>query len=238
MHLLKFKISGMTCSSCSLIIKDAFKNFADDKNISINHIAGEGFIESENKIKLTQLSEALKVYQKYTIEHFAEKEKEQEQSWFGTYKPVFLLFFYITILSFIVGFKSSVFDFHLAMNTFMAGFFIAFSYFKLLNLKAFANSYSMYDIIAKKIKSWGYIYAFIEFLLGILYALNIKSIYLNGFTAILMSLSLIGVLISVLNKKKIQCACLGTVFNLPMSTVTIIEDSLMIIMSLGMLFLI
>ena len=46
-----------------------------------------------------------------------------------------------------------------------------------------------------------------------------------------MSISIIGVLQSVLNKKKIQCACLGAVFNLPMSTVTIIEDALMIVMS-------
>jgi hypothetical protein len=46
-----------------------------------------------------------------------------------------------------------------------------------------------------------------------------------------MSISIVGVLQSVLNKKKIQCACLGAVFNLPMSTVTIIEDALMIAMS-------
>ena len=50
-----------------------------------------------------------------------------------------------------------------------------------------------------------------------------------------MSLSIIGVLQSVLNKQKIQCACLGDVFDLPMSTVTIIEDGVMIIMSIIML---
>ena len=46
-----------------------------------------------------------------------------------------------------------------------------------------------------------------------------------------MTVSIIGVLQSVFNKRKIQCACLGAVFNLPMSTVTIIEDLLMITMS-------
>jgi hypothetical protein len=50
-----------------------------------------------------------------------------------------------------------------------------------------------------------------------------------------MSISIIGVLQSVLNKQKIKCACLGDVFNLPMSTITIIEDALMIGMSLIML---
>lgn len=52
-----------------------------------------------------------------------------------------------------------------------------------------------------------------------------------------MSISIIGVLQSVLNKQKIQCACLGAVFNLQMSTVTIIEDALMIGMSAAMLIL-
>jgi len=52
-----------------------------------------------------------------------------------------------------------------------------------------------------------------------------------------MSLSIIGVLQSVLNKRRIQCACLGATFNLPMSTVTIIEDGLMIAMSAGMILM-
>jgi hypothetical protein len=46
-----------------------------------------------------------------------------------------------------------------------------------------------------------------------------------------MGISSIGVIKSVLNKRKIQCACLGAVFNLPMSTVTIIEDLLMVAMA-------
>lgn len=46
-----------------------------------------------------------------------------------------------------------------------------------------------------------------------------------------MGFSSIGVIQSVLNKKTIQCACLGAVFNLPMSTVTIVEDLLMVVMA-------
>ena len=121
------------------------------------------------------------------------------------------------------------------MRVFMAGFFLTFSFFKMLDLKGFATSYAMYDIIAKKFNSWGYIYAFLELGLGIAFILGIVPIAVNAFTAVLMSVSLIGVLQSVLNKKKIQCACLGAVFNLPMSTVTIIEDALMIVMSIAML---
>lgn len=46
-----------------------------------------------------------------------------------------------------------------------------------------------------------------------------------------MAVSLISVVQSVLNKRKIKSACQGDVFNLPMSTITIIEDALMIGMS-------
>ena len=42
---------------------------------------------------------------------------------------------------------------------------------------------------------------------------------------------------SVLDKKKIKCACLGDIFNLPMSTVTIVEDLTMVAMAGIMLFL-
>jgi len=44
--------------------------------------------------------------------------------------------------------------------------------------------------------------------------------------------SSVGVIQSVLNKRKIRCACLGAVFNLPMSTITILEDLLMAGMAL------
>jgi hypothetical protein len=118
-----------------------------------------------------------------------------------------------------------------AMQYFMAGFFLVFSFFKLLNLKGFAESYVMYDVLAKRIPVWAYIYAFVELGLGIAYLINFNPFITNSITFIVMSISIVGVLQSVLNKKKIQCACLGAVFNLPMSTVTIIEDALMIAMS-------
>lgn len=55
---------------------------------------------------------------------------------------------------------------------------------------------------------------------------------MNAVTAVVMGVSLLGVLKAVLSKQAIRCACLGTVFNLPMSTVTIVEDGLMLAMAL------
>ena len=95
----------------------------------------------------------------------------------------------------------------------------------------------MYDIVAKKWSGWGYVYAFTELALGLAFLTGFNPMLTNIVTFIVMTVSIAGVLQSVLNKRKIKCACLGAVFNLPMSTVTIIEDGLMILMSVLMLTL-
>ena len=76
-----------------------------------------------------------------------------------------------------------------------------------------------------------------------IYRVSVGSCFLAGFNQlftnaiifVLMTISIVGVLQGVLNKRKIKCACLEDVFNLLMSTITIIEDALMIVMSAVML---
>jgi hypothetical protein len=127
------------------------------------------------------------------------------------------------------------FQLHNWMANFMAGFFLVFSFFKLLDLKGFADSYASYDIVAKKWRGWGYLYPFIELALGLAFLVKLDLPITNGVTFVVMGISIIGVLQSLLQKRRIQCACLGAVFNLPMSTITVIEDGLMIAMSGWML---
>ena len=165
-----------------------------------------------------------------------EVDEIENKSWIVTYKPILLIFAYITGITLLVEWMQGEFAWMRWMNHFMAGFFLVFSFFKLLNLKGFAESYSMYDIVAKKWSAWGYIYAFTELALGAAFLTGFNPILTNIVTFTVMTVSIIGVLQSVLNKRKIKCACLGDVFNLPMSTITIIEDALMIGMS-GIMFI-
>lgn len=241
-----YNISGMTCEGCSAKVSYLLKQLPDVTEVKINLEKGEADVTMDKHIQTSALQEALKDYPKYQLSEqkhqHSKPEKnifggqtEEKKSWIETYKPILLIFAYITIVSLISSLWSGNFDTMLFMRVFMSGFFLTFSFFKMLDLKGFTNSYSMYDIVAKKFTGWGYVYAFLELGLGVAFALNFAPVFTNAFTAILMSVSLIGVLQSVMNKKKIQCACLGAVFNLPMSTVTIIEDGLMIAMSVGML---
>ena len=229
-----YNITGMTCSSCEEKVKKSLEQVQNITNAIVSKDNNSATVKMTKHVPLADLQHALdSKYQISEIHH--PKIAEETRSWFETYKPILLIFFYISLVTVLIQLTNHHFDWMQAMQHFMAGFFLVFSFFKLLNLKGFAESYVMYDVLARKIPAWGYAYAFLELGLGISYLLNFNPVFTNAVTFIVMSISIIGVLQSVLNKKKIQCACLGAVFNLPMSTVTIIEDALMIIMSLAML---
>ena len=232
-----YKVTGMTCGGCEAKVKSSLLMLPNVAEVEVSKEKQSAIISMDKHIPLTRFQNALG--QKYSITEMEYTETvEQAKSWLVTYKPILLIFGYIAAISIIAATKQKAFHWVQAMNVFMSGFFLTFSFFKMLDLKAFAESYAMYDIVAKKIKAWGFIYAFIELGLGIAYATSFQPLFTNIVTVIVMTISIIGVLQSVLNKRKIQCACLGAVFNLPMSTVTIIEDALMIVISGASLFMI
>ena len=220
----------MTCGGCAAKVKGLLSGVEGVKDVVIDLGKGEAEVEMSGHVGTGVLKEALAGYPKYQLSEIAAPvvvEESEAASWLVTYKPILLLFGYITTVALIGGSWNA----GVVMRIFMSGFFLSFSFFKLLNLKAFAESYAMYDIVARRWAAWGYIYAFVELGLGVAFAVNLFPFYTNLVTLLVMSVSIVGVLQSVLNKKKIRCACLGAVFNLPMSTVTIIEDALMIGMS-------
>lgn len=118
------------------------------------------------------------------------------------------------------------------MPNFMAGFFLIFSFFKMLDLKGFANSYRNYDILAKKLQTYGYIYPFLEIIFAIGYIIDGHNLILNIVVFVVMLVSSIGVIKSKLDKSDFQCACVGTFLKVPLGNIAIIEDILMVIMSL------
>ncbi len=231
-----YNITGMTCNGCVSKAKSALLKMGDITSADVQLPAPQATITMQKHIPVAVLQDALSKVSNYTITeadggmHHAATTGE-DASWLATYKPILIIGAYITGITLLPAGTRGGFTWESRMQNFMAGFFLVFSFFKLLNLKAFAESYAMYDVIAKRWQGWGYMYAFVELALGIAFLLKTNPFITNAVTFVVMSVSIIGVLQSVLNKRKIQCACLGAVFNLPMSTVTIIEDALMIAMS-------
>lgn len=153
----------------------------------------------------------------------------------ASYYPLLLILLYLLGITAAIEWNAGQFSLDRAMRHFMAGFFLVFSFFKLLNLVSFADAYSTYDIVAKRSRFYALLYPFIELGLGLAYVINLHPRVVNVVTLVVMAVSTVGVVQSLLAKKQIRCACLGTVFTLPMSVVTLVEDLLMVAMSAVML---
>jgi len=123
------------------------------------------------------------------------------------------------------------------MEIFMGLFFVVFGLLKVINLKGFKDAYLMYDLVAMKYPRYGYMYPFIELSLGVLYLVSVFPIFTNITTLVVMFVSALGVYLKLKKKEKIMCACLGVVFKVPMTWVTLAEDLLMASMASGMLLL-
>ena len=234
-------VIGLTCNNCVAKVKKALTPYADAVEVTLKppqvRLAGQ-------KESIETLNSVLKNIGNYQIDAEILPENQAETSddedhdnkpFFVTYKPLLLVFFYILLVTLAVEFVNGGFVLHRFMVNFMAGFFLVFSFFKMLDLKGFASSYAMYDLLAKRAPIYGLIYPFIELGLGTAYLLGYRPMLINVVTLIVMAFSSIGVILAVMNKQKIRCACLGTGFNLPMTTVTIIEDLLMAAMAAWML---
>lgn len=155
-----------------------------------------------------------------------------QHSMYATYKPLILVAVFIVGVTALVEVKFQEFSPIRAMDNFMAGFFIFFSFFKFLNLKAFADAFSTYDVIAKRSRAYAMAYPFIELALGVAFALGLFSVLANSLTVFLMVVGNYGVWLVLKRKGTIQCACLGTIFNLPMTKITLFENTMMLTMAL------
>jgi hypothetical protein len=179
--------------------------------------------------------EVLKPHTKYGLMTASVKQTQTNQ-----YYPLFLIAGLITLVSFLTSFHAGIyaykhFEVRMFLHNFMTGFFLVFSFFKLLDVKAFAESFQMYDLLAAKLPVYGKIYPFIELGLGLLCLVHFQPNYVYWADIVIMTFGALGVIQSVVDKRKIRCACLGTVFNLPMSTITIIENSLMVLIGIILL---
>ena len=231
-----YTINGMTCEGCVAKVTYLLEQHSNISLAEIELKNNTATLTVEKEIAIDELRRLFEAHPKYTIAFSNSNEDKQNKRVFTTYKPLLLIFLFIAATTSIVSIDNGKIDVMLWMRYFMAGFFIVFSFFKFLNLTGFAESYAMYDILAKRVKIYGLVYPFIELILGAAYLTGFEPTITYIATICIMGFSSIGVIQSVLDKKKIRCACLGAVFNLPMSMVTIIENLTMVLMALIMLW--
>lgn len=170
-------------------------------------------------------------HQHHSVSSKSAPSKAEQSVWI-TYKPLIIVAVFILGVAAIVEMNSTHLMPMRAMNSIMAGFFIFFSFFKLLNLSAFADAFSTYDVLAKRSRAYALTYPFIELALGLCFALGVFTQAANILTVAILGIGNYGVWLVLKRKGTIQCACLGTIFNLPMTKITLFENSAMITMAL------
>ena len=243
-----YHIVGMTCEGCLSKVHSTLEAVPGIIQANVNLETNKAVLDMHQHVSTDMLEAALQqAGSKYHIHDTAQHaepprptdkhKSDLPEPSVTTYKPLMLIVGFIIGTTLLTQWPFNSFSFMEWMRHFMAGFFIVFAFFKLLNLRGFAQSYRMYDIVAARWKGWGFIYPFVELALGVAYLIQWNPAYTNWITILVLGVSSIGVIKSNLNKKKIKCACLGDVFNLPMSTVTIVEDLSMVAMAGAMLLL-
>jgi copper chaperone CopZ len=221
--MTEFAITGMTCNGCRTKVEKTLLALLPDVKVTLDPPRAV----TTATVGVEQINAALEAVGKYR----ATSQDLAGSSWVSTYYPLLLVMALIAIVPIATG------SFMGWMMGFMAGFYIVFGAFKLLDIPAFARSYRQYDIVAKQIPAWGYVYPFVEVALGFGFLFHLN---MHGLSWVALALSLVGavgVIQATRSKQVIECACLGTVFKLPMSVVTVVENLGMAAMAAWMLLM-
>ena len=223
----------MTCNGCKLSVEDKLSSIDGVDEVYVDLTKQEAVIYSKKPISFSLISDSLPPKYRVTGTANIQNNGTMKVSKIKQLKPLFIILTYISITSLLLNFKN--WNSTNAMLDFMGLFYIIFSFFKILDIKGFSMSFRMYDPLAKKVSLYGSIYPFMEVLLGIMFLTRIEVEAALILTIILLGITSFGVTQTLLNKKKIKCACLGTTLQLPMTEATFIENALMITMAFVLL---
>ncbi|MEM8737611.1 MAG: MauE/DoxX family redox-associated membrane protein [Planctomycetota bacterium] len=241
-----YLLSGMHCGSCTEKIEAALRGVEGVIDVRITRNPSRAYLTADRLIDTETLQRALTAEGDYRLAevdpadrsiHETEGERpltEEKQPAERLY-PLFLIVAYLLGVVVLIEALSDSPSWARGMRHFMAGFFLVFSFFKLLDPAGFVSAYREYDLIAARSKAWAWSYPYIELVLGIAYLTNGWPIGINLVTLLLMSTGALGVVRALRDRKRIRCACLGTALSLPMTKVTLVEDLAMAVMAAAML---
>ncbi|MCT4641198.1 MAG: glutaredoxin [Bacteriovoracaceae bacterium] len=168
------------------------------------------------------------------VKYFGRKTLKQEGT---TYQPIIAVFFSTFLMSIAFQWTSNgVLVYSDVLKSFVAISMCVLAILKLRDLYSFSNQFITYDILARKIIGYSYIYPFAELFAGIL---MLAGFLTNSVAIISIFIGLVGS-VSVIkavyvDKRDIKCACVGGDSNVPLGAVSLIENVMMLAVGLSML---
>lgn len=230
-----FSVGGMTCASCAQEVEDALNRVPGVRTARVTLDPARAQIQCTSDVDAHELANSVAMAGDYTLgerlddmrtavtSETSETEEREGKSAIETYRPLVILVVFLLIAS-VAPLVWTGFTVEGAMANFMGAFFLAFSFFKMLDLPGFVTAFRSYDLVARAWPTYAWLYPFIELALGAAYLARAAPAVVNVFTLIVMLAGSAGVVKSMVNKRQIRCACLGTVIDLPVGAATLIED--------------
>ncbi len=121
------------------------------------------------------------------------------------------------------------------MHYFMGLFLCQFAMLKLFKPALFVEGFQKYDLIAMKSSLYAHLYPLIELALGLGYLSFFVPVLVYIVTIVVLGIGAVGVVQALFKGLDVRCACMGTVLDVPLSTVTLTEDLVMVIMAATLL---
>jgi len=153
---------------------------------------------------------------------------------FLTYLPVFYVYAFSLLIS-----LNIVFFYSLNLRSlflFFLGFFsISFGVLKLINLKSYFESVLEYDFIVQKFNFYAYLIPIFEIVFGALFVLQKEYLFIEYLCIIFFTLNIVVIANALEKKRNFTCACMGGLFKIPLSYVSLLESLTMV---LGTIYLI
>ena len=232
----KFQIQGMTCLGCADTIQTRLRKESDVISAEVSFENKELLLDAKVPVDNEYIDSIISNLGNYNVKSQNANLLSKFLEHLSSKKPILLALTIVIVSSLSIQTPFQNFDLDNWFITYMGLFFMLFSFLKLLNIKGFSLTFSRYDLLGKNIPGFSISYPFLEFCLGVAFLTNSLLIAANLATLIFMISQSIGVG-NVLRKKEIiQCACLGSSINLPVSYLTLIENLVMVSMSSYMLF--
>lgn len=223
-----FKVFGMTCKGCEAAVVAAALEIEGVSKAVANQKKDLLTIWAQTPVSTAALEAALPKKYALIVEAVAQEPSKLKQLF-----PLFLIFGFIIDTTVLIHW--STWNMTAMMYYFMGMFFMVFSFFKMLDIKGFQASFKMYDPLTAAWPAYGFIYPFIEFALGACYIRDFVPDWVLWITIVILGITTVGVVKTLLKKRAIQCACLGSVLKLPMTEATFIENAIMIVMAASLL---
>lgn len=153
------------------------------------------------------------------------------------YLPIAIISSISILISIIWMGVEGVWSWMFFFQRFMGSFLSCFGIMKIVFFKGFVEMFSRYDVLAKRSKEYAFAYPFVEILLGMGYLFFHFVVVLSIITFILMLIGAVGIILALRQKKVFLCACVGGKWNIPLSSLSLIENLLMALMSFLMIVL-